>query len=52
MIICLHPNPRRTRRAQIVYGTPGVLPARYRCDDCGFEWTVREPVLTGENVFG
>ena len=45
MILCLHPDPRRIRRAQIVYGTPGVLPARWRGDACGFEWTVREPAL-------
>ena len=35
---CDHPNPRRVRAAQVVFGTPGVLPARYKCDECGVWW--------------
>ena len=35
---CDHPNPRRVQAAQVVFGTPGVLPARYVCDECGVSW--------------
>jgi len=35
---CDHPNPRRVQAAQVVFGTPGVLPARYACDECGVSW--------------
>lgn len=33
-----HANTKRIREAQVVYGTPGVIFARYRCLDCGIEW--------------
>ena len=35
---CDHPNPRRVQAAQVVFGTPGVLPARYVCDECRAYW--------------
>ena len=35
---CSHDTVVRIRPAEPVYGTPGVLYARYRCSDCECEW--------------
>lgn len=35
---CDHLKVNKVRDAQWVYGTPGILPARYQCMDCGISW--------------
>lgn len=38
MYRCDHLHSTKVRDAQWVYGTPGILPAQYRCVDCGIWW--------------
>jgi len=35
---CNHYAYTRLSEARWVYGTPGIISARYRCTDCGMEW--------------
>jgi hypothetical protein len=35
---CNHYTYVKMNEARWVYGTPGIIPARYRCTVCGMEW--------------
>lgn len=35
---CIHSTYEKIREPQWVYGTPGWLPPRYECKECGFQW--------------
>lgn len=45
-----HANTKRMQEAQIVYGTPGFIFARYRCLNCGIEWDDPSEPVSGISV--
>jgi len=39
---CTH-DPIRLTHAMTVFGSPGTLPAEFKCSTCGVRWFVDEP---------